>query len=148
MRFTKRGLVLPVALAAVIPLGACRDYGFAPSLHPVFGSEAAPCPALAGRWATSNDNDPFVMRPGADGSRLAWALPWPRAWVSVEAYDLEGRRVARLLTEEGARGRAERKVRLDGMPAGLYVVVLRAKSEEGSASVTVSRAMRIEGEAP
>ena len=68
--------------------------------------------------------------------------------MSVEAYDLEGRRVGRLLTEESASGRAERKVRLDDLPAGLYVVVLRAKSEDGSGNVTVSRAVRIEGEAP
>jgi hypothetical protein len=130
---------------AGVPLERDGDR-WGPSSDPV-GTPARPphvLPPLSSRFEIT----PRRIRPGADGSRLAWALPWPRAWVSVEAYDLEGRRVARLLTEEGARGRAERKVRLDGMPAGLYVVVLRAKSEEGSASVTVSRAMRIEGEAP
>lgn len=130
---------------AGVPLERDGDR-WSPSSDPA-GTPARPprvLPALASRFEIT----PRRVRAGADVSRIAWALPWPRAWVSVEAYDLEGRRVGRLLTEESASGRAERKVRLDDLPAGLYVVVLRAKSEDGSGNVTVSRAVRIEGEAP
>ena len=132
-------------IPAGVPLERDGDR-WGPSSDPA-GTPARP-PRVLPRLASRFEITPRRIRSGADGSRIAWALPWPRAWVSVEAYDLEGRPVARLLTEENASGRAERKVRLGAMPAGLYVVVLRAKSEDGSGNLTVSRAMRIEGEAP
>jgi hypothetical protein len=101
-------------------------------------------PPLAARFEIA----PRRVRAGAEGVRIAWALPWERAWVSAEAYALEGRRVARLLTEENASGRGERNLRLGAIPAGLYVVVLRARPEIGSGSLTASRALRIEAGAP
>ncbi len=132
-------------IPAGVPLERDGDR-WSPSSDPA-GTPLRP-PRVLAPLASRFEITPPRIRAGAGGSRIAWALPWLRGWVSVEAYDLEGRRVAKLLTEENASGRAERKVRLDAMPAGLYVVVLRAKSEDGSANVTASRAVRIEGVVP
>ncbi len=76
---------------------------------------------------------------------LAWALPWPRARVRADLYDLDGRRVAELLPESGSAGRATRELALSGVAAGVYWVVLEARSDPGGARLAESRALRVTG---
>ena len=69
-------------------------------------------------------------------------LPWPRARLGVEVFDLAGRRVS----SEAARlvsGRGER--RLEGLPGpGLYLVALHAVEESGPGVIQESRVLRVE----
>ena len=78
--------------------------------------------------------------------RLAWALPWPRAQLGLEIFDLSGRRVARLPDVlVGARGAR----RIDALPGpGLYLVAIVARSEDGAGVIRATRALRIEGRGP
>ncbi len=84
----------------------------------------------------------------AGTARLEWALPWPRARVAVDVYDLAGRRVARAL-EDGlvpARGGAEWDA--SGLSPGLYLLALLARAESGGGTLTETRALRIDGAEP
>jgi hypothetical protein len=58
---------------------------------------------------------------------LSWQLPWPAAEVTVELYDLAGRRVARLLSAQPSVAQGTRRVRLDGAGAGVYAMALHAR---------------------
>lgn len=98
---------------------------------------------------------PRVARPGAfefdvaprrvagpDGDvMLAWRLPWPRARVTVELFDLDGRRAGVLLNDVASTAAGERRVRLDGARPGLFVAQLRARSD--TATLTRSALLRI-----
>jgi hypothetical protein len=68
--------------------------------------------------------------------------------VAVEVYDLEGRRVARPILDLGVRGRGERTLVLGGLGPGLYLVVLRARDDASAATLTETRALRVEGVVP
>jgi hypothetical protein len=59
---------------------------------------------------------------------LSWQLPWPVADVTVELYDLAGRFVARLMDAQPSTALGTRRVRLDGAGAGVYALVLRART--------------------
>ena len=83
--------------------------------------------------------------PAADARvAITWALPWPRAEVRADLYDLDGRRVAELLPERSAAGRGTRELTLAGAPAGVYWVVLEAHATGGE-RLTESRPLRIVG---
>lgn len=106
---------------------------------------------LAGPRAAPADGAAFSLSPrrlaaGERGLRLAWALPWPRARVTVELYDLAGRRAARLLDEVPSGAADERRVALGGLAPGLYVAVLRA--HDGPRAVTHQAALRVAGRRP
>jgi hypothetical protein len=92
--------------------------------------------------------EPRRVPPGAPRVTLSWALPWPGARVAVEVYDLEGRRVARPILDLGVRGRGERTLVLGGLTPGLYLVVLRARDDASAATLTETRALRVEGVVP
>ena len=98
-------------------------------------------PALHSRF----DLGPRRLRPG-ESPRLAWSLPWARARLSIEVFDLAGRRVTRIAeTAVGAHG--ERRV--DGLPGpGLYLLAIAARSEDGAGVVRETRAVRVTGAAP
>lgn len=63
---------------------------------------------------------------------LAWRLPWPRAQVRVELFDLEGRRAAVLLGDVASTAAGERRVTVDVAREGLFVAQLRARSDGGT----------------
>jgi len=84
------------------------------------------------------------LRAGGELS-LAWALPWPRGRVTIELYDLFGRRAAVALAETEVAQRGERRFSADGLPSGVYVVALEATDLARGASLVETRALRIEG---
>jgi hypothetical protein len=93
---------------------------------------------------------PFQVQPrrytaGSGSGRLAWALPWARGRIAIDAYDLAGRRVAPIWPETSVAGRGETTWRFDDLPPGLYVVVLRARTEAGTEALARARAIRVEG---
>jgi len=91
---------------------------------------------------------PRRLRAGAGVARLAWSLPWERARVSIEVYDLAGRRVRRALTDVPSAGRGERDWSIDGLAPGVYLVALLARSDPGGLTLRETAAFRIEGAAP
>jgi len=106
---------------------------------------------LAGPRAATADGAAFALAPrrlgpGERELRLAWALPWPRARVTVELYDLAGRRAARLLDEVPSGAADERRVTLGGLAPGLYVAVLRA--HDGPRALTHQAPLRVAGRRP
>jgi hypothetical protein len=103
----------------------------------------APAP-LVGRF----DLVPRRARQGTTLVRLAWSLPWNRARASVDVYDLSGARVAHAVSENLVSGRAEREWPIQNLAPGLYVVVLRARAESGSESLSESRTLRVDGATP
>jgi hypothetical protein len=101
-----------------------------------------PCPATGGTpLAPPRASEPVAGGFRADPRRLSgsgetvrfeWELPWPGASVTLELYDLEGRRTRRLAGPEPSGVRGERPVVLGPLPPGLYLAVLRAESDGGT----------------
>jgi hypothetical protein len=52
--------------------------------------------------------------------------------VTLELYDLEGRRSRRIAGPVASGVRGERPVTLDALAPGIYLAVLRAESEDGT----------------
>lgn len=73
---------------------------------------------------------------------VTWSLPWERARLAAELYDLSGRRVAALWPETPMPGRGERAWSSGALPPGLYVVLVRARSERGEVR-SLRRALRV-----
>ena len=90
--------------------------------------------------------EPRRMRIGNDTVRFAWELPWESARVTLELYDLDGRRTRRLAGPVVSGSHGERPVTLGAVVPGLYLAVLRAESESGS--LTRVTALRIDGAQP
>ena len=80
--------------------------------------------------------------------RLAWSLPWQRSRAEVDLYDLSGARIGPALPEAPVPPRGERGWRPEGLTPGLYLLVLRARSESGDESLSVTQLLRIEGGGP
>jgi hypothetical protein len=111
------------------------------------GSPLAPPKALGpivGRLVL----EPSRLRAGDESGRISWSLPWPRASVTVEAYDLLGAPIARLFGEREVPGRGESAWNPRSLTPGVYVVVMRARGVPGGEPLTESRALRIDGVAP
>lgn len=119
-----------------------------------------------GVWRASGDIEgtplapPIVPSPVSGGFRIepariaiggevraTWDLPWWRASVTVSLWDLAGRRVGEVATEQVAPGRGSRAIALGGVRPGLYVAVLRARADDG-AELRLSRALRVDGVEP
>jgi hypothetical protein len=99
-------------------------------------------PAVAAHFQLSTRR----LRPGGELS-LAWALPWPRARVTIELYDLSGRRAAVALAETEVAQRGERRFSAAALAPGVYVVALEASDLARGASLVETRALRIDGSA-
>jgi hypothetical protein len=94
-------------------------------------------PPLPGRFSIS----PRRLGPGA-AAMLGWMLPWPRARLTVEVFDLAGRRVSR---EAGRLVSARGQSALIGLPGpGVYLVALHAVAESGAGVIEESRVIRLE----
>ncbi|MEO5618031.1 MAG: hypothetical protein ABIS67_09685, partial [Candidatus Eisenbacteria bacterium] len=76
---------------------------------------------------------------------LVWALPWSRARVRADLYDLDGRRVAELMPEAATAGRGTRELALAGVPPGVYWVVLDARADGEAARLAESQPLRVLG---
>ena len=94
----------------------------------------------------------FAARPARIASggrtRLDWSLPWEWAQVSVQGFDLAGRSLGSVLAESLRRGRGGVEWSVDRWPAGLCLLVLRARPERGDEWITATAAVRIEGQRP
>ncbi len=131
--------------AAGVPVGTpleWRDGGWWPASEPA-GTPLSPprlWPALARRFEC------LPRRVPAGGTaRLAWDLPWPRARVSLDLYDLAGRKVARPLEEIEVPPRGERTWSAADVPPGVYVALARGRPDGSGEPIVESRALRIEG---
>ena len=133
--------------AAGIPAGVpleWRDGGWWPDSDPAgtpLGLPHARAP-LARRFECA----PRRLREGG-AATLAWDLPWPQAHVSLELYDLAGRRVARPLEEFLAPARGERAWSAGAAAPGLYVTLARARPDGSGDWIVERSALRIEGRA-
>jgi hypothetical protein len=135
--------------ASGVPAGVpieLRGGEWLPSRVPL-GTPLAP-PVTLAPLATRFELTPRRLRAGAGVARLAWSLPWERARVSVEVYDLAGRRVQRALVDAATTGRGERDWSIEGLAPGLYLVALLARSDPGDVTLRETAAFRIEGAAP
>ncbi|HEX8298941.1 MAG TPA: T9SS type A sorting domain-containing protein, partial [Rubricoccaceae bacterium] len=105
--------------------------------NPVAG-EDAPAPgapeASGEQWFRANQPNPF-----ADQTEIRFALPRAEA-VTLEVYDLLGRRVA-LLADDTAMQAGEQTVAFERgqLPSGTYLVVLRTPSHSEARQITVVR---------
>ena len=135
--------------AAGIPAGAtleARDGGWWPSSL-AGGTPLAPPPAL-GALASHFELSPRRVSAPSARARLSWALPWPRARLSAELFDLEGRSARRLAGELVVAPRGEMELDLAGLAPGLYALALVAHAEGGADLLHDVRALRIAGNAP
>jgi hypothetical protein len=133
--------------AAGIPTGVpleWRDGGWWPASDPAGTPLRSPHVRvpLARRFECS----PRRLREGG-AATLAWDLPWSRARISLELYDLAGRRVARPLEEFLAPARGERAWSAGAVAPGLYVTLARARPDGSGDWIVERSALRIEGSA-
>jgi hypothetical protein len=104
------------------------------------GTPLAPprvAPAIAGTFALA----PRRAAVGASPT-VAWSLPWARAWLSAEIFDLSGRLVSRW-GEADVGSRGVRALPRFTAP-GVYFVALRARPVQGPGQRTETRTVRIE----
>ena len=120
-----------------------RDGAWQPALDPR-GSPLSPPRALP---PAARRFDVSPGRVAGSGGRvsLVWALPWPRARVRVDLYDLDGRRIAELMPDAGAAGRGTRELALAGVPPGVYWVVLDARADGEPERLAEFRPLRVLG---
>src|SRR5262245_10635673 len=100
-------------------------------------------PRTPGAVARRFDIEPRHVTTGAS-ARLVWDLPWPRARVAFELYDLAGRSRGVVLTETAVAARGERTWIARDLTAGIYLVVMRARPESGEGALAVTRSLRVE----
>jgi hypothetical protein len=133
--------------AAGIPAGVpleWRDGGWWPASDPA-GTPLRP-PHARAPLARRFECAPRRLREGG-AATLAWDLPWSRAHISLELYDLAGRRVARPLDEFLAPARGERAWSVGAVAPGLYVTLARARPDGNGDWIVERSALRIEGSA-
>ena len=99
-------------------------------------------PAVSGHLALAASR----VAAGTPTLRYAWSLPWPRARVAVEIYDLSGRRVERWASDLDVSARGERDGAIAALPPGLYVVALHAREPHGG-DLVATRPLRVDGAA-
>lgn len=107
-----------------------RDESWRPS-EVAGGTPLAPPlnrPPVAGGFRA----DPRRLRTSGETVRFSWELPWPSPRVTLELYDLEGRRSRRLAGPVASGVRGEKPVTLDALAPGIYLAVLRAESDDGT----------------
>ena len=121
-----------------------RDGGWWPDSDPV-GTPLRP-PRSRAPLARRFECAPRRLREGG-AATLAWDLPWPRAHISLELYDLAGRRVARPLEEFLAPARGDRAWSAGAVAPGLYVALARARPDGSGDWIVERSALRLEGSA-
>lgn len=89
---------------------------------------------------------PRRLASGREVVNFAWELPWAESQVTLELYDLDGRRARRLAGPLHSGVHGERPIALEVAEPGLYLAVLRAESAAGS--LTRVAALRVEGPQP
>lgn len=127
-----------------VPLERAADGSWRPALDPR-GSPSAPArepPPLAGAFAVR----PTRVAAGGE-TRLAWSLPWPRARMAIDVYDLAGDRIGSALAETPVAARGERAWNPGTLGPGVYVLRLRARPEGRADGVEVgaSSVVRVAG---
>ncbi|MBI1797501.1 MAG: hypothetical protein HYR74_10670 [Candidatus Eisenbacteria bacterium] len=130
-------------IPAGVPIERRDDDTWGASSDPS-GTPLAPprtLPPLAGRFVVN----PRRLRGAAAPATIAWSLPWPRARIAVDLYDLDGRHVAQVLGETAVAARGTRAWTSADLPAGLYLMVMLARAEDGGGTVTATEALRVEG---
>jgi hypothetical protein len=90
--------------------------------------------------------EPRRLRASGDTVHFTWELPWESARVTLELYDLDGRRTRRLAGPVPSGAHGERPVTFDTLLPGLYLAVLRAESSDGS--FTRVTPLRVDGARP
>ena len=130
---------------AGVPLELGPDGAWGPALDPA-GTPLAP-PHKPAEVRAGFDITPRRLHSGG-ALEIAWALPWPTGRVAVEIYGLDGRRVARAVSEIETARAGRRRWPVGELPPGVYVVALRASDRSRSQSLVETRALRIEGMAP
>jgi hypothetical protein len=118
-----------------------RDGGWWPDSDPA-GTPLRP-PHARAPLARRFECAPRRLREGG-AAALAWDLPWPRAHISLELYDLAGRRVARPVEEFLAPARGERTWSAGAVAPGLYVTLARARPDGSGDWIVERSALRIE----
>jgi hypothetical protein len=78
--------------------------------------------------------------------RMSWSLPWPRARVAIEVFDLAGRRVARVIERADVPARGDLTWQPSNLPGGRYLISLRAVEWGGTATAGAVTPIRLEGE--
>ena len=135
--------------AAGVPAGVpleWRDGGWWPATEPA-GTPLAPPRALAAlRVPLALGKRRVAAAP--DAAALAWDLPWPRARIALEVYDLAGHRVARPIVDAAVPARGERAWDTSDLSPGVYVVLMRARPEGAGAGLSATAALRVDGVAP
>ena len=148
LRETDGALCQRVAYSAAgIPAGVpleWRDGGWWPASDPA-GTPLCP-PHARAPLARRFECAPRRLREGG-AATLAWDLPWSRAHISLELYDLAGRRVARPLDGFLAPARGERAWSVGAVAPGLYVTLARARPDGNGDWIVERSALRIEGSA-
>lgn len=76
--------------------------------------------------------DPRRLKTTGETVHFSWELPWPSPRVTLELYDLEGRRSRRIAGPVASGVRGEKPVTLEALPPGIYLAVLRAESDDGT----------------
>ena len=77
------------------------------------------------------------------GGQLRWTLPWSRARLTLELYDLAGRRRATLLSDVLVPGRGERSWSPGDQRPGVYLLVMNARPEGGGEPWVIERPVQI-----
>lgn len=76
--------------------------------------------------------EPRRLAHGEGTMRFAWELPWPESRVTLELYDLDGRRTRRLVGPLASGAQGERRLSLGTLEPGIHLAVLRAESDAGA----------------
>ena len=98
------------------------------------GPSAPGTPAAGSAWLRTNAPNPF-----SGATAVRFALPHPTA-VTLEVYDLTGRRVA-VLADNVPMAADEHEVAFDAgtLPTGTYLLVLRTPEHTEARAITLSR---------
>jgi hypothetical protein len=79
---------------------------------------------------------------------LRWTLPWATAQVTIELYDLAGRLLATPLPRRDAQATGSQTWRVGDVPAGLYLLAMRASDPARAEVLTATQPLRVDGRVP
>ena len=131
--------------AAAVPAGYTLERALGDVWIPAAVSAGTPLepPRAVPEASGGFDVEPRRMTGSDRSGQLRWSLPWPRARVRCELYDLAGRRRGTPLPETMLPGRGERRWDASGQSPGVYLVVLRARPDDGGEELVLQRPIQI-----